>query len=86
MSLEWLDSLVEEDELADFIMEYLPGVEYSVDVLCYEGKPEIIIPRERKMVVDGKAVVSRLLRHEGLITVSGINSNVQPLIHCEHPV
>ena len=69
MSLEWLDSLVEEDELADFfIMEYLPGVEYSVDVLCYEGKPEIIIPRERKMVVDGKAVVSRLLRHEGLIT------------------
>lgn len=68
MPLEWLDMLVEEDDIKQFfIMEYLPGKEYSVDVLCYEGKPEIIIPRERKVVVDGKAAVSRLVRHEGLI-------------------
>ncbi|WP_258359749.1 ATP-grasp domain-containing protein [Moorella sulfitireducens (nom. illeg.)] len=66
--LEWLDLLVEENDLAQFfVMEYLPGKEYSVDVLCYEGKSEIIIPRERKVVVDGKAAVSRLVGHEVLI-------------------
>lgn len=68
MPLEWLDLLVEKNDLAQyFVMEYLPGKEYSVDVLCYEGKAEIIIPRERKVVVDGKAAVSRLVWHEGLL-------------------
>lgn len=67
LRLEWLQHVIGENISHAFLMEYLPGTEYSVDVLAYHGEAKIIIPRERIAVVDGKCVASRLVNHRELI-------------------
>jgi carbamoyl-phosphate synthase large subunit len=48
--------------------EYLPGYEYTSDVLCdLEGNPLVIIPRKRLEVKRGVCVRGRLERNERII-------------------
>lgn len=52
---------VTEDEV---LMEYLPGVEYSVDALANHGDPLKVIVRTRDKVVNGLSVVSTIVEHK----------------------
>ena len=47
------------------VMEYLPGVEYTVDIL--KGKDYTIIPRKRDVVKSGITFNGTVEHHEGLI-------------------
>jgi carbamoyl-phosphate synthase large subunit len=47
---------------SDLVQEYLPGVEYSVDVLAdLGGRPLVAVPRERLRVQEGLSVRGRVL-------------------------
>jgi len=47
------------------VQEYLPGKEYSVDVLCdLDGVPIVAVPRERISTMDGVSVRCKVVRHE----------------------
>lgn len=53
------------------VQEFLPGTEYSVDVLAdTTGAIRATVPRERMLVDSGVAVVSRTVRDEGLMTAA----------------
>jgi len=46
-----------------FALEFLPGMEYSVDVLCdLVGHPLVAIPRERISIIDGVSSRTRVIR------------------------
>lgn len=45
------------------VMEYLPGLEYSVDLLVHHGKVLVAIPRRRKTVVNG-ITIQGTIEHE----------------------
>ena len=50
-------------------MEYLPGKEYTVDVLCRKGRTFAIIPRERLAMTGGittKGVLSKDSNYESI--------------------
>ena len=49
------------------VMEYLPGKEYSIDVLCRYGKTYVAIPRERLKTVGGIAVDTKVEKNDVLI-------------------
>lgn len=49
------------------LCEYLPGIEYSVDMLCMEGKSLFCVPRTRDKMIGGISVAGRLERNFGLI-------------------
>lgn len=50
------------------VQEFLPGTEYSVDVLAdTTGVVRAAVPRERMLVDSGVAVVSRTVRDDGLM-------------------
>lgn len=44
------------------VMEYLPGQEYSVDILADHGKAQVIIPRLREKIVLGASFVGTVVR------------------------
>lgn len=52
------------------VMEYLPGIEYSVDCVCMDGEAYICIPRERVETSMGIATVSVTRHNEELIELS----------------
>ena len=52
------------------VMEYLPGKEFTVDALCLEGEPIVVVPRERVKVVQGISVIARVVRNEELIRIT----------------
>ncbi len=52
------------------VMEYLPGKEFTVDALCYDGDALIVVPRERIKVVQGISVVTKITKNEKLIDIS----------------
>ncbi|HNT33793.1 MAG TPA: ATP-grasp domain-containing protein [bacterium] len=50
------------------IQEYLPGTEYTVDVLCdLSGTPLVVVPRVRLKTSAGLSIQGRTIRHTGLI-------------------
>ena len=49
------------------ICDFLPGVEYSVDMLCSGGKTLFCVPRTRDKMIGGISVAGRLDRNFGLI-------------------
>jgi Carbamoylphosphate synthase large subunit (split gene in MJ) len=55
---------------AILVMEYLPGIEYSVDCVCKDGKPIVCIPRQRVATSLGVAVESVIEQNEELIALS----------------
>jgi len=50
------------------VMEYLPGKEYTVDVLADEGEVLSIVPRLRTKVKGGVSVYGETIEHENIIT------------------
>lgn len=52
------------------VMEYLPGKEYSVDLLADRGEPLIVIPRSRDRIKQGISVRGTVERNEELIELS----------------
>jgi len=52
------------------VTEYLPGREYTVDMLLKNGKPLVIVPRERVKIVQGISVISRVVRNQELINAA----------------
>ena len=62
------------------VMEYLPGDEYSVDVVADRGKAIVIVPRIRERIILGASFTGRILKHDRIIEysrkiVSGIELN-----------
>lgn len=49
------------------VMEYLPGPEYTVDVLCYKGETIVAIPRLRKQTTLGISTVGVAENKEEII-------------------
>lgn len=46
------------------LMEYLPGEEYSVDALAYNGEPLYIIPRKRIKALGGPSIVGEIVQND----------------------
>lgn len=51
---------LQDDEI---LMEYLPGIEYSIDVLADRGKALKVVVRTRDKVADGLSVISTVVNH-----------------------
>lgn len=50
------------------IQEFLPGVEYTLDVYAgYDGRPRCVVPRRRLEVRGGEVTKSLTVKHEGII-------------------
>ena len=57
---DWIHFRRQSDEV--FAQEVLPGVEYSVDVLCnLDGDPLVAVPRERLAIIDGVSVRAQVI-------------------------
>jgi carbamoyl-phosphate synthase large subunit len=54
-------------EVPLMICDFLPGIEYSVDMLCSGGKTLFCVPRTRDKMIGGISVAGRLDRNFGLI-------------------
>ena len=52
------------------VMEYLPGEEYSVDVLVNEGEPLIVVPRLREKLKMGISFVGTAINDKEIINYS----------------
>lgn len=52
------------------VSEYLPGDEYSVDCLCYQGEARLIVPRLRRKMVNGITVEGVFEEKEEIINYS----------------
>jgi carbamoyl-phosphate synthase large subunit len=67
-TLEDVIRLFMDTELPKLIvMEYLPGKEYTVDMLLKDGEPIITIPRERASIKLGISNIARLEKNEEII-------------------
>ena len=66
------EELDHQERSAELIVqEYLPGEEYSVDVLCdFEGRPLRAVPRSRVRVRDGVATVSKTVFDDELVDLA----------------
>ncbi len=63
--------LIGRDDIPPLIvMEYLPGDEYSVDVLCKDGESIVAIPRRRDKITQGICTKGVTLHDQRLIDVS----------------
>jgi len=67
-TLEEFVSIVRDREIPPYlVMEYLPGAEYTVDVLGDGEKVFAVIPRRRKRIVLGISFSGRIERREDII-------------------
>ncbi|MDA1224003.1 MAG: ATP-grasp domain-containing protein [Bacteroidetes bacterium] len=64
---EWQYRIPDQLEPAWIISAYLPGKEYSVDMLCDQGKTLFCVPRSRDKMIGGISVAGVLERNFGLI-------------------
>ncbi|MDH3348775.1 MAG: ATP-grasp domain-containing protein [Desulfobulbaceae bacterium] len=70
LKLEWYAEEAKKTEPLDIIlMEYLPGEDYSVDCLCINGNPEIIVPRRRMNTIAGPSLVGKIVKNGEVETV-----------------
>jgi carbamoyl-phosphate synthase large subunit len=64
------------------VQEFLPGTEYSVDVLAdANGTIRAVVPRERMLVDSGVAVVSRTVRDKGLMSAAAVVAMAVGITH-----
>tara|TARA_B100000315_G_C14583973_1_gene591942 strand:+ start:2018 stop:3091 length:1074 start_codon:yes stop_codon:yes gene_type:complete len=70
-TLEDIKEALTSKELESFpdvvLMEYLPGEEYSVDVLVKDGTPLIVVPKKRLMPVPGLSLIGQVDLNEEVI-------------------
>ena len=52
------------------VMEFLPGKEYSVDILANNGKPQIIVPRTRDKILLGGSFLGQAVNEKEIIRYS----------------
>ena len=52
------------------VMEFLPGKEYSVDILASNGKAQIIIPRTRDKILLGASFLGQAVKEKEIIKCS----------------
>ncbi|MSP57443.1 MAG: ATP-grasp domain-containing protein [Flavobacteriaceae bacterium] len=64
---EWLQRLPKHWEMPLLLSRYLPGIEYSVDMLCNQGKTLLCIPRTRDKMIGGISVAGKFEQNFGLI-------------------
>lgn len=64
---EWLPRLDDFFKVDLIVAKYLPGKEYSVDLLCDQGKVLFCIPRTRDKMIGGISVAGSFERNFGLI-------------------
>ncbi len=84
MKLEWLvDALRGEEPFEIVLMEYLPGEDYSVDVLADRGRLLGVVPRIRIEAILGPSRVGQIVRNqevvdivESVVKAFGFDSNV----------
>lgn len=62
------------------VMEFLPGKEYTVDILANNGEAQIIIPRTRDKILLGGSFLGQVVKEEEIIKhskkiVEGLNLN-----------
>ena len=80
----FIDILRDYRDFPDIVlMEYLPGEDYSVDALAYNGEPLYVIPRRRMKALGGPSVVGEIIQNdvvknmvEEVIRVFGFHLNV----------
>lgn len=63
--IDILDAMEEMPEL--IVMEYLPGEEYSIDILAKKGESIYVIPRRRDRMVGGISVAGTVVNDEEII-------------------
>lgn len=52
------------------VMEYLPGDEYSVDIVADRGRALVVVPRIREKIILGASFLGRVVKHEQIIEYS----------------
>ena len=52
------------------VMEYLPGDEYSVDIVADRGCAFVVVPRIREKIILGASFLGRVVKHEQIIEYS----------------
>lgn len=52
------------------VSEYLPGDEFTIDTLVFEGTPYCIVPRRRQKMVEGISTKGRFEKNEEIISYS----------------
>lgn len=62
------------------VMEFLPGKEYSVDILANNGKAQIVVPRTRDKIILGASFLGEIVEEKEIIKyskdiVKGLNFN-----------
>lgn len=50
------------------VTEYLPGPEFSVDCICKQGEPVLVIPRSRKKMINGISVEGEFINYQSIIS------------------
>ncbi len=82
---EWYTRIPEElaaDE-ALLLSVYLSGMEYSVDLLCDDGRVRYCIPRSRDKMIGGISVAGTFLQNDGLISEC---CRLAALLHLDGPI
>ena len=90
MKLEWfVDAIHLQDHLDVVLMEYLPGEDYSVDVLADNGRILFIVPRKRIKIILGPSRVGEVFWDKEIVNIVELivdkfkfNSNVNIQLKC----
>ena len=70
MKLEWILDILSAEEISEIVLvEYLPGDEYSVDILADQGRVLFIMPRKRIKAILGPSQVGEIDWNEEVIDV-----------------
>ena len=70
LKLEWFLNVIPEDEIPGVVlMEYLPGDEYSVDVLADRGNTLFIVPRKRIKAILGPSQLGEVIWNEEVVNM-----------------
>jgi carbamoyl-phosphate synthase large subunit len=52
------------------VMEYLPGDEYSVDIVADGGQALVVVPRIREKIILGASFIGTVVKHEHIMDYS----------------
>jgi len=74
ISLEHISSILEKANPFPplMVMEYLPGEEYTVDILANKGKAMVVIPRIREEIKMGVSFIATTVKEEKIIQYSAL--------------
>lgn len=90
MKLEWfLEIMGQDDHLELVLMEYLPGNDYSIDILADKGRLLFIVPRWRIKSISGPSQIGEVFWDneiaetvELIVRLFGFDSNINLQFKC----